>query len=104
MCLFPFCCLPHFSTNWLDIKIIGKKLGPLGEASILGMECITRLLENMFVEPLAMDERQTADVPVLRKNDDFVYYVTTVAHVSLSQVGLYPCSRTLGPFVRWRRI
>lgn len=90
-CLIPFSFLPTFPYQLAARKFLGKKLGPLGEASILGMECITRLLENIFVEPSTVDDRH-ADVPMLRKNDDFVYYITTVAHVSLSQVRLCSCS------------
>ncbi|KAG0316095.1 hypothetical protein BGZ99_007051, partial [Dissophora globulifera] len=60
-----------------------KKLGPLGEASVLGLECVTKLMEFMFEDgPEGPDE----DALRLRANDDFVYYISTVVHVLLTKL------------------
>ncbi|KAF9376152.1 hypothetical protein CPC16_000331 [Podila verticillata] len=61
----------------------GKKMGPLGEATVLGLECITRLMECIFVEHATHHDPEAQR---LRANDDFVYYITTVAHMSLSKM------------------
>ncbi|KAF9186914.1 hypothetical protein BGZ51_001704 [Haplosporangium sp. Z 767] len=60
----------------------GKKIGPLGEASVLGLECVTRLMECVFAE---QNEGASPDAETLRlrSNEDFVYYITTVVHVLL---------------------
>ncbi|KAG0261101.1 hypothetical protein BG011_001353 [Mortierella polycephala] len=60
----------------------GKKIGPLGEASVLGLECVTRLMECIFAE---QNEGASPDTETLklRSNEDFVYYITTVIHVLL---------------------
>ncbi|KAG0017878.1 hypothetical protein BGZ82_000628 [Podila clonocystis] len=62
----------------------GKKMGPLGEASVLGLECITRLMECIFAEHTV--EHNDPEAQKLKANDDFVYYITTVAHMSLSKI------------------
>ena len=58
-------------------------MGPLGEATVLGLECITRLMECIFAEHATHHDPEAQK---LRANDDFVYYITTVAHMSLSKV------------------
>ncbi|KAG0023662.1 hypothetical protein BGZ81_008041 [Podila clonocystis] len=62
----------------------GKKMGPLGEASVLGLECVTRLMECIFAEHAV--EHNDPEAQKLKANDDFVYYITTVAHMSLSKI------------------
>ncbi|KAF9581425.1 hypothetical protein BGW38_001552, partial [Lunasporangiospora selenospora] len=59
----------------------GKKMGLLGEASVLGLECITIFMELVFSEN-SRDE----GVSRLKRDDDFVYYITTVAQVQLSKL------------------
>lgn len=58
-------------------------MGPLGEATVLGLECITRLMECIFAEHATHHDPEAQK---LRANDEFVYYITTVAHMSLSKV------------------
>ncbi|KAG0083941.1 hypothetical protein BGZ92_010329, partial [Podila epicladia] len=62
----------------------GKKMGPLGEASVLGLECITHLMECIFAEHAV--GYYNPEAQKLKANDDFVYYITTVAHVALSKM------------------
>lgn len=59
-------------------------MGPLGEASVLGLECITRLMECIFAEHAI--GHHDPEAQKLKANDDFVYYITTVVHISLSKV------------------
>ncbi|KAF8949078.1 hypothetical protein BGZ47_011306 [Haplosporangium gracile] len=63
----------------------GKKLGPLGEASALGLECVTKLVECMFAEPA---DGQEPDVESLRlkSNDEFLVYITTVIQALLTKL------------------
>ncbi|KAF9987587.1 hypothetical protein BGZ75_000366 [Mortierella antarctica] len=63
----------------------GKKMGPLGEASVLGLESVTKLMEYMFAEEVP---GETPDVESLRLrgDDDFTYYISNVAHMSLSKL------------------
>ncbi|KAF9961690.1 hypothetical protein BGZ72_002522 [Mortierella alpina] len=63
----------------------GKKMGLLGEASVLGLECVTRLMEYMFAEHLP-GEAPDAEALRLRGDDDFAYYISNVAHMSLSKL------------------
>lgn len=65
--------------------ILGKKMGPLGEASVLGLECVTRLMEYMFAEEVPGEALDTEALR-LRGDDDFTYYISNVAHMSLSKV------------------
>ncbi|KAG0230580.1 hypothetical protein BGW42_000884 [Actinomortierella wolfii] len=58
---------------------VGKRLGLLGEATVLGLESVTYLMESVFAssgdEPGLLDpEAQT-----LRQQDDFVYYISVAA-------------------------
>ncbi|KAF9422171.1 hypothetical protein BGZ94_008642 [Podila epigama] len=63
----------------------GRKMGPLGEASVLGPECLTRLLEFIFAQPVNPVQHDP-EAQKLKANDDFMYYITTVVHVSLSKI------------------
>ncbi|KAF9130739.1 hypothetical protein BGW39_002740 [Mortierella sp. 14UC] len=63
----------------------GKKLGPLGEASALGLECVTKLVECMFAEP-ADGQEPDADALRLKSNDDFLVYITTVIQALLTRL------------------
>ncbi|KAG0002734.1 hypothetical protein BGZ65_002376 [Modicella reniformis] len=70
----------------------GKKLGALGESSVLGLECVTKLMEFMFSEQKA-GNRQDEEALRLKANDDFVYYISTVVLMLLSK--LHASSETL---------
>ncbi|KAF9574437.1 hypothetical protein EC968_006597 [Mortierella alpina] len=63
----------------------GKKMGPLGEASVLGLECVARLMEYMFTEEV-LGEAPDVEAFKLRGDDDFTYYISNVAHMSLSKL------------------
>ncbi|KAG0242738.1 FANCI solenoid 4-domain-containing protein [Mortierella sp. GBAus27b] len=63
----------------------GKKLGALGESSVLCLECVTKLMEFMFAEQRP-DVRQDEEASRLRANDDFVYYISTVVLMLLSKL------------------
>ncbi|KAK3828684.1 MAG: FANCI solenoid 2-domain-containing protein [Benniella sp.] len=63
----------------------GKKLGTLGENSVLSLECVTKLMELMFSEWKA-GERQDEEAIRLRSNDDFVHYISTVVLTLLSKL------------------
>ncbi|KAF9968188.1 hypothetical protein BGZ70_006011 [Mortierella alpina] len=63
----------------------GKKMGPLGEASVLGLECVTRLMEYMFVQE-EPGQAPDAEALRLRGDDEFTYYISNVAHMSLSKL------------------
>ncbi|KAF8935766.1 hypothetical protein BGZ58_004819, partial [Dissophora ornata] len=62
-----------------------KKLGPLGESSVLGLECVTRLMEFMFAEQ-SDGGWPDEEAQRLKANDDFVCYVSTVVHMLLSKL------------------
>ncbi|KAG0365943.1 hypothetical protein BC939DRAFT_506608 [Gamsiella multidivaricata] len=49
-----------------------KKLGPLGESSVLGLECVTRLMEFMYAGRIE-GESPDEEVLKLRSNDDFLH-------------------------------
>lgn len=75
---------------WIQANVplfLGKKLGALGESSVLSLECVTKIMELMFSERKA-GERQDEEVIRLRSNDDFVYYISTVVLALLSKVTL----------------
>ncbi|KAF9096291.1 hypothetical protein BGX29_008636 [Mortierella sp. GBA35] len=63
----------------------GKKLGPLGEASALGLECVTKLVECMFAGPAEGEEPDTEALR-LKSNDDFLVYITTVVQALLTKL------------------
>lgn len=63
----------------------GKKLGPLGEASALGLECVTKLVECMFAEP-ANGQEPDAEALRLKSNDEFLVYITTVIQALLTRL------------------
>ncbi|KAF8977816.1 hypothetical protein BGZ46_007093, partial [Entomortierella lignicola] len=63
----------------------GKKIGPLGESSVLGIESVTKLMEVMFTEK-GDGEKRDEEALKLRSNDDFVYYISTVVQVLLSKL------------------
>ncbi|KAF9282708.1 hypothetical protein BGZ68_005817 [Mortierella alpina] len=63
----------------------GKKMGPLGEASVLGLECVTRLMEYMFAEEVPGEALDTEALR-LRGDDDFTYYISNVALMTLSKL------------------
>lgn len=65
--------------------MVGKKLGPLGEASALGLECVTKLVECMFAEP-AEGQEPDAEALRLKSNDEFLVYITTVIQALLTRV------------------
>ncbi|KAF9917506.1 hypothetical protein BX616_000765 [Lobosporangium transversale] len=70
----------------------GKKMGPLGESSVLGLEAVTKLIEFMFIEQ-SDEGRLDEEALRLRANEDFVYYITTVVYVLLHK--LYTSAETL---------
>ncbi|KAG0380276.1 hypothetical protein BGX24_009287 [Mortierella sp. AD032] len=79
----------------------GKKLGPLGEASALGLECVTKLAECMFAEHTDGQEPD-ADALRLKSDDDFLVYITTL-HTSadaLSDNDYDYCRRLTSVLVR----
>ncbi|KAI1319557.1 hypothetical protein EDD11_003827 [Mortierella claussenii] len=63
----------------------GRRMGPLGETSVLGLESTTRLMEFMFAER-KQGERSDEEALKLKANDDFVYYIGTVVHMLLSKL------------------
>ncbi|KAF9927728.1 hypothetical protein FBU30_002931 [Linnemannia zychae] len=63
----------------------GKRLGPLGEASALGLECVTKLAEYMFSEPANNQEPDTEALR-LKSNDDFLIYITTAIQTLLTRM------------------
>ncbi|KAG0346576.1 hypothetical protein BG004_001377, partial [Podila humilis] len=77
----------------------GKSMGPLGEATVLGMECITQLMERIFPE-----NSQDHEAQKLKANDDFVYYITTVAHMSLLKIQSHSNTLTDTEYDYCRRI
>ncbi|KAF9433039.1 hypothetical protein BGZ76_009963 [Entomortierella beljakovae] len=63
----------------------GKKVGQLGESSVLGLESVTKVMEVMFAERKD-GERQDGEALKLRSNDDFVYYISTVVQMLLTKL------------------
>ncbi|KAF9108452.1 hypothetical protein BGX27_008339 [Mortierella sp. AM989] len=63
----------------------GKRIGALGEASVLGLESVTKLMEIMFAERKE-GERQDEEALKLKSSDDFIYYISTVVQALLSKL------------------
>ncbi|KAF9913165.1 hypothetical protein EC991_003625 [Linnemannia zychae] len=74
----------------------GKRLGPLGEASALGLECVTKLVECMFAES-AEGQEPDADALRLKSNDDFLLHTSAD---SLSDNDYDYCRRLTSVLVR----
>ncbi|KAG0200521.1 hypothetical protein BGX28_006426 [Mortierella sp. GBA30] len=89
MHLFGKMCKLHDIVKERLVMQRGKKMGPLGEASVLGLECVTRLTECLFAEQNPANTNNEESFK-LRSNDEFSYYISTVAHLSLSKLHTSP--------------
>ncbi|KAG0022531.1 hypothetical protein BGZ80_000035 [Entomortierella chlamydospora] len=83
--LFGKMCKLHEIVKEKVVTPRGKKLGPLGESSVLGLESVTKLMEIMFAERKD-GEWQDEEALKLKSNDDFVYYISTVVQGLLSKL------------------
>ncbi|KAF9387950.1 hypothetical protein BGX21_000433 [Mortierella sp. AD011] len=83
--LFGKMCKLHEIVKEKVVTPRGKKIGPLGESSVLGLESVTKLMELMFAERKD-GEWQDEEALKLRSNDDFVYYISTVVQGLLSKL------------------
>ncbi|KAF9167109.1 hypothetical protein DFQ26_005850 [Actinomortierella ambigua] len=64
----------------------GKRLGLLGEATVLGLESVTYLMESVFApsgdDPNLLDP----EAQLLRQQDEFVYYISVAASSLLQKM------------------
>ncbi|KAF9354159.1 hypothetical protein BGX26_008025 [Mortierella sp. AD094] len=83
--LFGKMCKLHEIVKEKVVTPRGKKIGSLGESSVLGLESATKLMEVMFAERKD-GERRDEEALKLKSNDDFVYYISTVVQALLSKL------------------
>ncbi|KAF9971150.1 hypothetical protein BGZ73_005945 [Actinomortierella ambigua] len=64
----------------------GKRLGLLGEATVLGLKAVTYLMESVFAPPEDDPNLLDPEAQMLRQQDDFVYYISVAASSLLQKM------------------